>query len=145
MNKKQNGFTLIELMIVVAIIGILAAIAIPSYQNHTKKSKFTEVVQATAPYKLGVEICFVDQSTLSNCGAGSNGVPSNTTTASDYVNSVNVATTATTTTITAVSQNIDASNPNYTLTATIPGLGTSAPLTWQKGGSCTTFAGGALC
>jgi len=54
MKKQQSGFTLIELMIVVAIIGILAAIAIPSYMDYTKKAKVSEIVLATAPYKLGV-------------------------------------------------------------------------------------------
>ena len=42
--KKQSGFTLIELMIVVAIVAILAAVALPAYQNYTKRAKFTEVV-----------------------------------------------------------------------------------------------------
>ncbi|HLD14352.1 MAG TPA: prepilin-type N-terminal cleavage/methylation domain-containing protein [Burkholderiales bacterium] len=76
MKALQKGFTLIELMIVVAIIGILAAIAIPAYQNYTKKAKFTEVVLATAPYKLGVEDCFQGGNQLVDCDAGSLGVPS---------------------------------------------------------------------
>jgi type IV pilus assembly protein PilA len=54
MKKQQSGFTLIELMIVVAIIGILAAIAIPSYMDYTKKAKASELMLAMAPYKLAV-------------------------------------------------------------------------------------------
>lgn len=57
MQQMQKGFTLIELMIVVAIIGILAAVAIPAYQNYTLKSRYTEVVTAASPYKLALEVC----------------------------------------------------------------------------------------
>ncbi len=57
-TKSQQGFTLVELMIVVAIIGILAAIAMPAYQAYTKKAKFAEVMIATAPVKLEIEICY---------------------------------------------------------------------------------------
>jgi type IV pilus assembly protein PilA len=53
-RSMQKGFTLIELMIVVAIIGILAAVALPAYQDYTTRSKMSEVILLAAPAKLAV-------------------------------------------------------------------------------------------
>lgn len=63
MKSMQKGFTLIELMIVVAIIGILAAIAIPQYQNYIAKSQVSRVMSETGSLKTVVETCILDGKT----------------------------------------------------------------------------------
>lgn len=75
---KKNGFTLIELMIVIAIIGILAAIALPAYSKYTARAKFTEVTSATSAVKQQVELCVFDVgwAAASYCTTGKKADPS---------------------------------------------------------------------
>jgi len=68
MKKTQQGFTLIELMIVVAIIGILASIAIPAYQDYMTRAKWGKAVSGIAAMKLAISECLNDKSgTLTSC------------------------------------------------------------------------------
>jgi type IV pilus assembly protein PilA len=140
MRKVQQGFTLIELMIVVAIIGILAAIALPAYQQYTAKSKFTEVVLATAPVKLAIEICVQE----GNCGAagsavsgvafGSNGLPATAPTATTYYNGAMLVSGAGVITSTPVAAGPFAATDTYTLTPSA--ISADGKITWTKGGGC---------
>ena len=68
MKKAQQGFTLIELMIVVAIIGILAEIAIPAYQDYITKAKWAENNVLIAPLQLAIAECAQNNSgSITNC------------------------------------------------------------------------------
>jgi len=66
-TKKQSGFTLIELMIVIAIIGILASVALPAYSTYTKKAKFSEVVLAASNGKGLADLCYQTRNDATEC------------------------------------------------------------------------------
>jgi type IV pilus assembly protein PilA len=134
--RKQTGFTLIELMIVVAIVAILAAIALPAYQTYTKKAKFSEVVTSTGAYKTAIEVCYQTTDSMANCiTPSSNGIPANAG-GSGYVKSVEVGGTSAAVTITATGA-VPFDGTTYILEGTPSG----GQVLWEgpaSGSSCTT-------
>ena len=88
--NAQKGFTLIELMIVIAIIGILAAIAIPAYQDYIARSQMTEALSLASGQKTAVAETYGQIGTFAGIDSGGNGIPAANSISGQYVNNVAV-------------------------------------------------------
>lgn len=128
MKSAQKGFTLIELMIVVAIIGILAAIAIPAYQDYVKRSKVSELVTAGSACKASVAEYYQAMNALP-ADLDAAGCSSNST---QYVASLDVTAGVITVTAQGIGDGVD--GLLYELEPT-PGASNAEPLAWDCTGS----------
>lgn len=88
--RTEKGFSLIEMMIVIAIIAILIATALPSYKKYTQRAHYMEVIQAALPLKLAVAECYEVEGTLQSCYAGVHGIPKRQTNPSTMIASTEV-------------------------------------------------------
>ena len=134
-RSMQKGFTLIELMIVVAIIGILAAVALPAYQDYTVKAKVSEVTSVSAPARTALGLACSEQTLVSGITHTSLGIPEAASLTSTYVKTVTAASTgATNATVTiamkAIGTSVDVDN-----TVIYTGTCGAAGLSWAVTGT----------
>ena len=148
MSKMQKGFTLIELMIVVAIIGILAAIALPAYQDYTKRAKVSELILAASACRTSITETYQSGTSASAPSSNGWGCEVASGSGSKYVSSVSTTPAGV---VTVTAQNIDPTNIDGKFLTLIPyadAAGTTQMGTtnfgqpvalWKCGGSGTTI------
>ena len=133
LKKRNSGFTLMELLIAIAIVAVLAAIAIPSYLHYVKKSQFSEVVQSADTLKTAVAQCAQQLATITGCSGGAYGVPPNVASGSGVGQVDAIAVANGVITITPKATNGFVAGDTYILTPTYNANG----IAWAaSGGSC---------
>lgn len=143
--KKQTGFTLIELMIAVAIVAILAAVALPAYQTYVGKSKVSDLRLAAEGVQQQVNLCILDMGIspgkpatgCDNEKVGASGVrweiKKTTDYATDFVKTIKVESGVITVTSNKAKLAADGAEITYIMTPTV---GAAGQVTWEVSGSC---------
>ena len=137
--KQQKGFTLIELMIVIAIIGILAAIAIPAYQDYTIRSKVSEGLNLAGAAKLAVAETYDSKGGMPTQGNISYGLPQAASIAGNYVLSVAAAATTGIITITYNTNVGGNHSANDRVIVLSPDTSSIGAMGWTCGGGATNM------
>lgn len=130
MKAIQKGFTLIELMIVIAIVGILAAVALPAYQDYTARAQMSEALTLAEGQKAAVVEYYSDNGTFpaNNTSAG---IAASNTITGKYVATVNVSGNANTAIITSTMKSSGVNNDIKGKTLTLEGKQNSGSFSWE--------------